>query len=214
MFTGLIEMAGTVAAAQRTAGNLRLTLKSGFSSLTLGESIAVDGCCLTVTAQQGDQFFADVAEESLRRTTLGTLKVGDRVHLERAMQIGDRLGGHIVQGHVDGVATLSERRPDGDALWLTFAAPRQLGRYMVEKGSIAVSGISLTLTAVGEDSFSVMIIPHTQTLTKLAAIAIGDRVNLEVDVLAKHLEKLALPYLVSQDGAALTRAHLGQKGGT
>jgi len=195
MFTGLIEMAGCVAAAERTAGNLRLALQSRFRGLQLGESVAVDGCCLTVTGMSEDQFFADVAEESLRRTTLGSLVVGQKVHLERAMQIGDRLGGHIVQGHVDGVATLSERRADGDALWLTFTAPRELGRYMVEKGSITLSGISLTLTAVGEGTLSVMIIPHTQSLTKLGDIAVGDRVNLEVDVLAKHLEKLALPYL-------------------
>ena len=121
MFTGLIEIPGSVAAAERSAGNLRLTLRSDFTDLTLGESIAVDGCCLTVTGSEGDRFFADVAEESLRRTTLGGLKVGDKVHLERAMQIGDRLGGHIVQGHVDGVATLRERRADGDALWLTFS---------------------------------------------------------------------------------------------
>lgn len=205
MFTGLIEMAGTVAAAERTAGNLRLALESDFTDLVLGESIAIDGCCLTVTEHKGGVFYADVAEESLRRTTLGSLKVGERVHLERAMQIGDRLGGHIVQGHVDGVATLTERRADGDALWLSFAAPPELGRYMVEKGSITVSGVSLTLTAVADGAFSVMIIPHTQTLSKLGAIAVGDRVNLEVDVLAKHLEKLALPYLVSAEGPAPAR---------
>jgi riboflavin synthase len=195
MFTGLIEMTGSVVAADRRAGHLQLAIRSGFSGLVLGESIAVDGCCLTVTGTEGEQFFADVAEESLRRTTLGALRVGDKVHLERAMQLGDRLGGHIVQGHVDGVATLTETRADGDALWLTFRAPATLSRYMVEKGSVTLSGVSLTLTAVGEGTFSVMIIPHTQTLTTLGTLAVAQQVNLEVDVLAKHLERLALPYL-------------------
>ncbi len=190
-------MLGTVAEANRSPGKLRLGIDSGWAAaeLKIGESIAIDGCCLTVTEATGHRFFADVAEESLRRTTLGNLATNDRVHLERAMQLGDRLGGHIVQGHVDGTAELIERRADGDALWLIFAVAKDYARFIVEKGSITLAGVSLTVAACEAGRVSVMIIPHTQTQTMIGALKIGARVNLELDVLAKHLERLAAPYL-------------------
>jgi riboflavin synthase len=197
VFTGLIEMLGTVAEVGRPPGKLRLGIYSGWEDreLKIGESIAVDGCCLTVVEASGRRFFADVAEESLRRTTLGNLALNDRVHLERAMQLGDRLGGHIVQGHVDGTAELIERRADGDALWLVFSLSKEHARFIVEKGSITLAGVSLTVAACEPGRVSVMIIPHTQTQTNFGALRVGARVNLELDILAKHLERLAAPYL-------------------
>ena len=156
----------------------------------MGESIAVDGACLTVTAHRGRRFTADVTPETLRRTTLGALPRGARVNLERALRVGDRIGGHIVLGHVDGVGRLLAIRPEGNWFLYRFRAPRALAPYLVEKGSIAVDGVSLTIFDCRGTSFTVALIPHTLKETTLGERRPGDRVNLEADVLLKHIAAL------------------------
>ncbi|WP_454044566.1 riboflavin synthase [Cellulosimicrobium sp. Marseille-Q8652] len=196
MFTGIVEEIGRVREIAFPGGagtDAVLTVEGPLatSDAALGDSIAVDGVCLTVSTLGGDGTFgADVMPESLRRTTLGDLGPGSRVNLERAVRADARLGGHVVQGHVDGVATLASRDP-GDR-WddLVFSAPGPLLRYVAEKGSIAVSGVSLTVTHVDDTTFGVSLIPTTLEATVLGALAPGDRVNLEVDVLAKYVERL------------------------
>lgn len=197
MFTGLVEDVGRVTRAERRAGALLLEIATGalpVDELALGESVAVDGTCLTVTQRGQGRFQALASQETLDRTTLGDVRPGLSVNLERALRATDRLGGHIVAGHVDGVGTVSERSPLGPAIQVSFAAPPALLRYVVEKGSIAVDGISLTVNHVGEYAFAVVLIPHTLEKTALHAKPVGARVNLEVDVIAKYVERLALPY--------------------
>ena len=191
MFTGLIETVGTIAKLEPTSGKLRVSVRSPLPAgeIKIGDSIALDGCCLTVT-EVGETLSFDAADETLRRTSLGKKKVGDPVHLERAMRADGRFDGHIVQGHVDGVGSLTARRADGDALWLTFAVPASLGKYLVEKGGVALDGVSLTLTEVSDEGCSIMLIPHSQHKTHLGKKALGDPVNIEVDVLAKYVERL------------------------
>jgi riboflavin synthase len=200
MFTGLVAIAGTLAAV-RHAGDAsatrdlgaRLEIRARFEDgpLALGESIAVNGACLTVDAiaPDGGGFEVDASAETLARTTLGALEVGSPVHLERALRAADRLGGHIVTGHVDGVGTLAERRAVGDAVWMAFRVPSELAKFIAEKGSIAVDGVSLTVNAVEGDRFEVTIIPHTLEKTTFGAIAPGQRVNLEVDVIARYVAR-------------------------
>jgi len=159
--------------------------------LALGESIAVDGACLSVVSITGSGFEADASGETLARTTLGRLAPGERVHLERALRASDRLGGHFVTGHVDGVGTMIERRPAGDATWMAFRVPRELARFVAEKGSIAVDGVSLTVNLVEGDRFEVTLIPITLEKTKLGALEVGAAVNLEVDVVARYVARLA-----------------------
>lgn len=192
MFTGLIEEVGTVARIEDLGDAMRLTIRGPLvtGDARFGDSIAVDGCCLTVTALDSDTFAADVMAESLSRTALGERAVGERVNLERAMQAGARFGGHIVQGHVDGTASLLERRPSENWAVLRFSLPAELSHYLVEKGSITVSGISLTVVEVADDWFSVSLIPATLADTTLGAMAIGTAVNLEVDVVAKYVERM------------------------
>jgi riboflavin synthase len=201
MFTGLIEATGTLASRTARGAGARLTLHAtGWPGpgepLALGESIAVDGCCLTVDAVVGGGFEVDASGETLSKTTLGRLAVGSTVHLERAMRPSDRLGGHIVTGHVDGVGSLAGRRPEGgsggeDASWcLTFAMPAELARFVAVKGSIAVDGVSLTVNGATADRFEVTIIPHTARKTKLGSLAVGAPVNLEVDLVARYVERL------------------------
>lgn len=188
MFTGIVEELGQVVAHQPG----RLTVRGPLvtSDARLGDSIAVNGVCLTVAEQEGDTFTADVMPETLRRTTLGELRPGDPVNLERAATPTTRLGGHLVQGHVDGVGTVQQRRPGPDWHDLRFTLPPALSRYLVEKGSICVDGVSLTVVAVGDDWFEVSLIPTTLEKTTLGRRQVGDRVNLEVDVVAKHVERL------------------------
>lgn len=195
MFTGIVEEIGTVVALELPAGEgadavLSVRGPLAASDAGLGDSIAVNGVCLTVTSVEGDVFTADVMPESLRRTALGSLGAGCQVNLERAVRADARLGGHIVQGHVDGVGSLVSRTP-GDR-WddLLFAAPEALTRYIAEKGSIAVSGVSLTVTSVTATSFGVSLIPTTLEATVLGTLGPGDLVNLEVDVIAKYVERL------------------------
>ena len=192
MFTGLVEEQGSVVDIESLGDSVRLTLRGPLvtSDASHGDSIAVNGCCLTVTDLDGDTFTADVMEESLRRTSLSDLSVGSSVNLERAVAAGARLGGHIVQGHVDGVGSLLDRTPSEHWDVLRFSLPEELSRYLVEKGSITVSGVSLTVVEVTDDTFSVSLIPTTLTDTILGTLSPGDRVNLEVDIVAKYVERL------------------------
>jgi|SRR5580704_820790 riboflavin synthase len=192
MFTGLVTATGTLAARHARGPGARLALTARFDDgpLALGESIAVNGACLTVDAITGDGFEVDASAETLARTTLGRLKTGSTVHLERALRAADRMGGHIVTGHVDGLGSLLERRPVGDSLALTFRVPGELASFVAEKGSIAVEGVSLTVNAVGADRFDVTIIPHTLEKTHLGALRQGDPVNLEVDLIARYVGRL------------------------
>lgn len=195
MFTGLIEEVGSVAGKALRGGEarLRIACKMGVGSdapggpLAMGESISVDGACLTVVAIHADGFEIDASAETLARTTLGGLTVGAGVNLERAMPLGGRMGGHLVTGHVDGVGALVSRSPSGDSTVMTFSFPAELARFIAEKGSICVSGTSLTVNAVTADTFSVTIIPHTLKMTTLGALVAGTRVNLEIDLVARYV---------------------------
>jgi riboflavin synthase len=210
MFTGIVEGQGEVvdlALAPDDAG-ARLRVRAPWlEGLRVGDSVAVNGCCLTVTALDPDGFSADVMAESLRRTALGRLGPGDRLNLERPLAVGDRLGGHMVQGHVDGLGRVLERRrlgegPLGEASEeLRLGLDPELARYVVAKGSITVNGVSLTVVAAGPDWLTVALIPHTMAVTNLGALRQGDEVHLEVDVLAKYVERLLEPRLGSRSGA-------------
>jgi riboflavin synthase len=192
VFTGLVEALGRVERVVEEGPGRRLTLLwSGLSEpLTIGDSVAVNGCCLTVVAAEGARFAVEAGPETLRRTNLGDTAAGDPVNLERALRVGDRLGGHFVQGHVDATAVLRARRPDADWDVLAFGIDPAWTPLMVPKGSIAVDGVSLTLVDVAADGFTVMLIPHTLAVTTLGALEPGGRVNIEVDILAKHVAKL------------------------
>ena len=196
MFTGLVEDVGTIVALERRADAVVALVaprKIPLSELTVGESVCHDGACLTVTEITERGFTVLAGAETLARTTLGGWAEGARVNLERSLRLGDRLGGHWVTGHIDATAQLVERVDHGANLVLRFAPPPELLRYIVVKGSAAVAGVSLTVNAVDGESFSVAIIPHTAEHTTLGEVAVGGRVNLEVDVLAKHVEKLVRP---------------------
>lgn len=195
MFTGLVEEKGTITAIEPLGDSVRLTIRGPLvtSDAKHGDSIAVNGCCLTVMAQDSDTFAADVMQESLDRTSLGDLGVGDAVNLERATQSGARLGGHIVQGHVDGTGTILDRTPSEHWEVVRIALPPELAKYLVDKGSVTVDGTSLTVVEVVDDPepwFSVSLIPTTLDDTTLGTKSSGDRVNLEVDILAKYVERL------------------------
>jgi riboflavin synthase len=191
MFTGLVQDLGTVTAVDATTDGVRLAVRSALAGeLSLGDSVAVNGVCLTATRVDGGEFATDVMNETLRRSALAEIASGASVNLELPLRASDRLGGHVVQGHVDGVGTVRAVREDGFARVVTIAVPADLLRYVVEKGSIAVDGISLTVAALGEDSFDVSLIPETIERTSLGAAQPGRPVNLEVDVLAKYVERL------------------------
>ena len=192
MFTGIIQTTGRVERVQSRGGGVRLTVAPvrRLPRLALGESIALDGACMTVTSGSGARFTVDVSPESLRRTTMGSLRRGSRVNLERALRVGDRLGGHIVLGHVDGVGTIQAITPEGEWVLYRFTAPKAVWPYLVEKGSIAVDGVSLTLFGCRNGRFTVALIPHTMQETTLADRVPGDRINLEVDVMLKHIEAM------------------------
>jgi riboflavin synthase len=190
MFTGLIEDLGDVAAIAPAPGGLRLRVRTALGpSLAPGDSLAVNGVCLTVTDIAGDRVGADIGPETARVTTLGSLREGDRVNLERAMRADSRFGGHFVQGHVDGTATVETVRPDGDSHWLTIAFPAPLASLFVPKGSVAVDGVSLTVAALRETAFEVMIIPFTWAHTTLSSRRPGDLVNLECDMVGKYVAR-------------------------
>ena len=192
MFTGIVEEVGTVLAVDRTGQDARLTLRGPLvtSDTPLGGSIAVDGVCLTVTQVADGTFTVDAMPETMRRTALGDLRPGDTVNLERAVPVTGRLDGHIVQGHVDGVGEVLERSPGPRWDDVVVSLPEGLARYVAEKGSIAISGVSLTVTSVGPDRFGVSLIPTTLAATTWGRLTVGDRVNLEVDVIAKYVERM------------------------
>ena len=192
MFTGLVREVGTVASLEGGVDGVRIEIDAPETArgAALGDSIAIDGVCLTVVAAADGRFAFDAVPETLDRTALGTLEPGSRVNLEPALRAGDALGGHYVQGHVDGVGTVRSVEPEGDGSRIWFDAPPELLRYLVEKGSIAVQGTSLTVAGVDDAGFAVALIPHTLGATTLGALAPGARVNLEADVLAKYVEKL------------------------
>ncbi|HVX93479.1 MAG TPA: riboflavin synthase [Polyangia bacterium] len=200
MFTGIIEATGTVAALEKREGGVRLavTTELDVGGLPLGASIAVDGVCLTVVDRTAGRFAADLGPETLACTTLGALAPGARVHLERPLRLGDALGGHLVSGHVDGVGKLVARRPVGDSLELEISAPASVASTLVPKGSITVAGASLTINTVVGERFGVTLIPHTLAVTNLGALGVGAPVNLEGDLIAKHVDRLVTARLERQ----------------
>jgi riboflavin synthase len=188
MFTGIVEEMGHV--ASMTGGELSVVAVTALEGTRVGDSIAVNGTCLTVTRMDDRGFAVDVVPETLRRTNLGGLAPGDLVNLERSLAYGGRVGGHLVQGHVDATGAVAEITPDGDAVLVRYTAPAELLRYVVEKGFVAIDGVSLTVVGLGVDWFSITLIPHTSATTVLGARRVGERVNLEGDILAKYVERL------------------------
>ncbi|MBD3867642.1 MAG: riboflavin synthase [Acidobacteria bacterium] len=192
MFTGLIEAIGTLREKREGRGSTRIAVESDLplQSMADGDSVAVNGVCLTVVNRSGNRFHADVIRETLEHTTLGRLRTGEKVNLERALALGDRLGGHLVQGHVDGTGRIREVVRQGDDYRLRISLPRELARYVAWKGSVTVDGVSLTVSAVEGDRFEVALIPETRGKTGLGKLGRGDEVNLEVDLMARYLARL------------------------
>jgi len=209
MFTGIIEELGTVRGIDRGHRSARLTVagQAVLADVKTGDSIAVNGVCLTVVSFDRETFRADVMAETLARTNLGELRAGDRVNLERAVRLGDRMGGHLVSGHIDSVGTLRSRREVDIAIVLEVAAPEAVLRYLVPKGSVAIDGVSLTVIDVDSQGFSVSLIPHTAGMTTLGLKQAGGRVNLEGDIIGKYVERLAAPHFLKDgSGSALKKA--------
>lgn len=216
MFTGIIEAVGTVASLESRGSDLRVTIHSGkldLGDVKLGDSIAVNGICLTAVALPGDGFAADVSGETMRRSAFVDLKVGSRVNLEKALTPTTRLGGHLVSGHVDGVGELLSLSNDGRSVRMRIQAPAELAKYIAEKGSITVDGVSLTVNAVDGRLFDLNIVPHTMQETTLVDFAVGQRINLEVDLIARYLERLLLGDRAAQGkGEGITMAFLAEHG--
>ena len=218
MFTGLIEETGTLQSISRGSASCVLTVgcREVLEHTKIGDSIAVNGVCLTVTSLGSNYFTADAMPETLNRSSLGELRTGSLVNLERAMPADGRFGGHIVSGHIDGTGTIEQILPDANAVWYTVSAPAQILRYIVEKGSITIDGISLTVAYVDEKVFKVSIIPHTQKVTALHEKRIGSIVNLECDIIGKYVEKLITPYTPEKEedssGGGLTEEFLRSHG--
>ena len=214
MFTGIIEELGTVERVTRgrVSAVLAIRAEAILSDLKIGDSVAVNGVCLTATSLTGHGFTADVMHETLDRSSLAGLGPGSPVNLERAMAADGRFGGHIVAGHVDGVGTIAAIEQDDNAIWFTITAPEQVLRYVVEKGSIAIDGISLTVARVEPDRFAVSVIPHTAAVTLLGQRRTGDRVNLESDLVGKYVERLLRPAPEEKGQSRLTMEFLTQHG--
>lgn len=212
MFTGIVEEIGTIESVSRGTASYILKIRADkvLGGTVEGDSIAVNGLCLTATSIENGSFTADVMPESLRRSSLAALKKGDSVNLERALSLSSRLGGHIVTGHIDGVGTIVKYKNEGNAVWITISAPESIMHYIVEKGSIAIDGVSLTVAAVGADWFKVSIIPHTGAKTILLQKREGDRVNLENDIIGKYIEKLCAPS--TKAGGGITAEFLAENG--
>lgn len=196
MFTGIVEEKGKLAKvlSGQESGSIDIKANVVLEGTKIGDSIAVNGVCLTVTSLRGDGFTADVMPETLRRTNLGKLAIGAEVNLERAMAAGGRFGGHIVSGHIDGTGTIKSLKPEGNAVWVAINAGPEILHLVVEKGSICIDGISLTVAYVDDSEFRVSIIPHTGAETTLLKKKAGDIVNLETDIVGKYVEKLIKPY--------------------
>ncbi|MCE5334834.1 MAG: riboflavin synthase [Desulfobacteraceae bacterium] len=200
MFTGLIEGTGTLLRTERVGLDAKMVIRAALKGeFVLGESIAVDGACLTVTAFGDGAFTADVSAETLSRTTLGRKTQGSRLNLERALRLGDRLGGHLVSGHIDGIGVLGSRHPEGRSIRLAFSAPPEILRYVIGKGSIAVNGISLTVNGVSGSGFDVNIVPHTASETTVEDLRIGEEVNIETDLIGKYVEKMMRPWVGTEE---------------
>jgi riboflavin synthase len=216
MFTGIIEAIGEVAALEARGGDLRIRIRSGaldLSDVKPGDSIATSGVCLTVVDLPGDGYWADVSGETLARSTLGMLAVGDAVNLEKALTPTTRLGGHLVSGHVDGVGTIRGMRDDGRSLRVSIEAPADLARYIAAKGSICVDGISLTVNEVKGARFELNIVPHTRRGTTIDEFTVGRRVNLEVDLIARYLERMMLGERAADpNSGGITEAFLAEHG--
>ena len=191
MFTGIVEGRGRIRAAERRGEVLRLSIEPppSLTGLGVGDSISVSGVCLTITGISGPSFEVEVSEETLRRTNLGSKRVGDLVNLERALEVGSRVGGHLVTGHVDGVGMVTEVERFGETSRIRIRVPGELSRYLIEKGSVAVEGVSLTVNELKGDEFRVDIIPYTAQNTTLSLLRVGDEVNVEVDIIGKYIEK-------------------------
>ena len=192
MFTGIIEGVGQVRSIRRRGEGAEIEIGCDFDleKTNVGDSISVSGCCLTITSRLGKSFWADVSPETMETSTIGEAKEGDPVNLERALMVGERLGGHIVQGHVDGIGKVADIKEQSGSCEFVIEIPSNLLRYVVEKGSVAVDGVSLTVNRCEESRFSVMVIPHTQLKSTFQLLKRGDRVNLEVDIIGKYVEKL------------------------
>ncbi len=215
MFTGIIQAVGRIAAIEPKGADVRLRVATGkleLGDVALGDSIAVNGVCLTAVELPGDGFWADVSGETLARTGIGDLAVGAEVNLEKALTPTTRLGGHLVSGHVDGVGTVTSRREDGRSVRFRIQAPDELAKYIAEKGSICVDGISLTVNAVDGAAFELNIVPHTLQETTMAGFRPGRRINLEVDIIARYLERLLLGEKAARSGSGLTESFLVEHG--
>jgi riboflavin synthase len=190
MFTGLIEAVGEIAEVKTSPGGFRIRIRTALAAdLASGDSLAVNGVCLTVVTADDGEVHADIGPETARVTTLGSLRHGQRVNLEQSMRADGRVGGHFVQGHVDGPGFVEEVRPDGDSHWLTISFDPSLAPYLIRKGSIAVDGVSLTIAGLSENVFEAMIIPFTWANTALSTLAVGDRVNIECDMIGKYVAR-------------------------
>lgn len=213
MFTGLIEDVGTVRSLRQSSGGARLEVSTQLPlvEVALGDSIAVNGICLTVVALGSGSFVADVSPETLSSSSLAQLSPSSSVNLERALRLSDRLGGHMVSGHIDGTAVVVSRQKDGNATVFTFRVDENTLRYVVEKGSITIDGVSLTVNLVTQETFSVSIIPHSLSKTTLNTIAIGSKVNIETDIIARYVEKLLVGRTRPSIGS-LTMEQLAQNG--
>lgn len=194
MFTGLIEEIGEIQNIIKSAKSSKIKIKAGkiLEDIKIGDSISTNGVCLTVTEFAPDSFTVDVMAETIRRSNLSSLTAGDKVNLERALLAGDRLGGHIVSGHIDGMGTITSYEKEDNAVWVTIAAPPDILKYIIKKGSVAIDGVSLTVAYIDEKLFKVSVIPHTRDITTLLKKKTGDPVNLECDMIGKYIEKLLL----------------------
>lgn len=210
MFTGIIQAKGSIAALERRGGDVRLSVQSDglpFTSYDVGESIAVNGVCLTAVELRADGFDTDVSVETLDVTNLGSLGVGDNVNLEPSLSLGDRLGGHLVSGHVDCLGSVTSRRADARSIRFSIEVPKEFARYVARKGSVTIDGVSLTVNDVSATSFEVNIIPHTADVTIMGDYAVGTNVNVEVDLLARYIERL-----LAKDGEGLSMEFLKEHG--
>lgn len=217
MFTGIIEAVGQVAAIEMVQGDMRIYIRTGtlnLSDVKLGDSIATNGVCLTAVELPGDGFWADVSKESLAHTRMESFKVGQKVNLEKALMPTSRLGGHIVTGHVDGIGVIKERREDARSIHLVVEAPAELGRYIANKGSITVDGVSLTVNSISGRSFTLNIVPHTAEETLIDQYTCGAEVHLEVDIIARYMERLltAGQPEAEESSSGLTMAKLAEHG--
>ncbi len=191
MFTGLVEEIGSIQSVQKSVKGAKLMIQAHkvLQDVSIGDSIAINGICLTVTTFSSEGFTADVMGETMDKTNLKYLQSGSKVNLERALRVGDRLGGHFVSGHIDGVGTIQNYEKEDNAVWITISAPTELLKYMIYKGSITVDGVSLTVASVSQEGFKISIIPHTKESTTLIDKKIGDKVNLECDMIGKYIER-------------------------